>query len=84
MTLTPPERDETVGIEVKVYENGEVVHKALFDTVEEASMFAESWTERVPGARCEIEDLSHDHTAWEAVESDTALDDLYPSGSASE
>ena len=78
MALTPPDRDETLGFEVLVSENGDIVHTALFDTIEEAEEFAESWSERVPGAHCEIEDRSKDHTAFEVVETDTARDEDYP------
>ena len=78
MSLTPPDRDEALAFEVAVQENGEVVQTAVFASLEEAEMFAENWTERVPGAHCEIEDRSHDHTAWEAVEADTAPDQEYP------
>ena len=78
MSLTPPERDETFGFEVLVSEDGDVVHTAIFDTLEEAEQFSENWTERVPAAHVEIEDRSKDHTAWEVVEIDTALDEDYP------
>ena len=78
MSLTPPERDETLAFEVTVQENGEIVQTAAFDTLEEAERFAENWTERVPEARYEIEDRSRDHSAWEAVEADTAPDQEYP------
>ena len=79
MSLTPSEREETLRFEVSVYEYDELVQTSLFETLGEAEMFAEDWTDRVPGARCDIEDLSHDHTAWEEVERDTALDEDYPS-----
>lgn len=78
MSLSPTDRDETLAFEVTVRENGEIVQTAVFDTLEEAEMFAERWTERVPEAHCQIEDRSHDHTAWEAVEAETALDREYP------
>lgn len=78
MSLTPADRDETLAFEVTVQENGETVQTAVFDSLEEAEMFVESWTERVPEAHCQIEDRSQDHTAWEAVEADTALDLEYP------
>ncbi len=78
MALTPPERDETLAFEVIVSEDGAVVHTARFDTLEDAEEFAENWTERVPGAVCEIESRSRDHTAWEVVELDTATDEDYP------
>ncbi len=77
MTLTPSERDETLGYEVIVREDGDVVNRTLFDTLEEAERFAEQWSERVLEAECEIEDRSRDHTGWQAVEVDTAVDEDY-------
>jgi hypothetical protein len=79
MALSPPERDETLAFEVTVEENGKTVQTAVFDSLDEAEMFAENWTERVPGAHCVIEDRSHDHSTWETVQADTALDQAYPS-----
>jgi hypothetical protein len=78
MSLTPPERDETLAFEVTIQEDGETVHTAEFDTLEEAEMFVENWTDRVPHAVGQIEHRSHDHTAWEIVEADTALEQDYP------
>lgn len=78
MSLTPPERDETLAFEVTVQEDGKTVQTQEFDTLEEAERFIENWTEQVPNATCQIEHRSHDHTAWEVVEADTALDQEYP------
>ena len=47
MSLTPSEREETLGFEVSVYENDELVQTTLFETLGEAEMFAENWTDRV-------------------------------------
>lgn len=70
-----PERDEVPVFEVTITEDGEVVNTSMFATLEEAEAFLEAWTERVPGARGEIEHSSHDHTAWEVVQTDTAGDE---------
>ncbi len=65
--------------EVTVYEDGSVVSCTSFETLQEAEVFAEGWTERVPGATFEIEDPSHDHSAWEAVAADVPLEFEAPS-----
>ncbi len=65
--------------EVTVHEDGSIVSTASFETLEEAEMFAEEWTERVPGATFQIEDRSHDHSAWEAVAADVPLEYDAPS-----
>lgn len=78
MSLIPQERDENLIFEVTIHNGGQVAETASFETLQEAEMFAENWGEQVPGARYEIEDRSHDHTAWEAVATDTALDSDFP------
>jgi len=80
MSLSPTEFDQPPSIEVTVFEDGDVAQTALFETLAEAEVFAERWSERGPGVYCEIEDRSHDHTAWQAVGADTALDEDYPTG----
>ena len=80
MSLTPQDREELLGFEVSAYEGGALVQSQVFDTLQEAEQFAETWTEQMPSARIEIEDRTRDHTAWEAVEADTALEDEYPPG----
>jgi len=60
--------------EVTIHEDGAATESASFETLQEAEMFAEEWTEQVPDATFEIEDRSHDHTAWEAMATDTALE----------
>ena len=64
--------------EVTIYEEGAAIARASFDTLGEAETFAETWTEQVPAATFEIDDRSQDHTAWEAVAADTALDSDAP------
>lgn len=81
MSLTPPDRDETLSFGVTVREDGAVVNRSRFETLEEAERFAEEWTEALVGAECEIEDLSPDHTGWQAVETDTAMGEEYPRAS---
>lgn len=78
MTPKPAEPDEFPRVEVRIYEDGELIHTALFDNLEPAEAFAEEWTERVPGARAEFEDVAHTHTLYEAVEDDTALPEDHP------
>lgn len=78
MSLTPADRDENLGFEVQVYEEGRLVQRSAFATLDEAEVFAEEWSDRVPGARVEIETSSHDHDTWELVEDDTAVAEDYP------
>jgi hypothetical protein len=54
-----------------------MVHVGLFDDLETAEAFADEWTERVPGARAELDELSG-KPLDEIVEADTALADDYP------
>lgn len=65
--------------EVTVYEDGAVVSCTSFETLQEAEVFADAWTEQVPGATFEIEDRSNDHSAWEAVAADLPFEFEAPS-----
>ncbi len=71
------DREGTPRIEVRIFENGEVVHVGLFDDLETAEAFADEWTERVPGARAELDELSG-KPLDEIVEADTSLPEDYP------
>lgn len=64
--------------EVTVYEDGTAVETVEFATLEEAERFSEERSERLPAANCVIEDRTRDHTAWQAVEDDTAVAEDYP------
>ena len=63
--------------EVVVHRDGTTREPIRFDTLEEAECYAERVTEWIPGARCVIESRMRDHTAWEDVALDTALDEDY-------
>jgi hypothetical protein len=71
------DRERTPRIEVRIFENGEVVHVGRFDDLETAEAFADEWTERVLGARAEFEELSG-RSLDEIVEADTAIAEDYP------
>jgi hypothetical protein len=48
MSLTPPERDETLAFDVSVYENGDFMQREHFDSLAEAEMLAENWRSGCP------------------------------------
>ncbi len=74
MTFDP---DQSARIEVRIFENGKQVHVGSFDDLGTAEAFADEWTERVPGARAEFQELSG-QSLDETVATDTALTDDYP------
>jgi len=78
MSLAESGQDNELGFEVVIHEDDALVHRSVFDTLEEAEALAEEWCERVPTAHFVIEDRSGDHEAWELAAADTALDEAYP------
>ena len=83
MPAKPADPDEDPRFEVTITEKGVVVNTSIFDNIEEAEAFAEQWTDRVPHAHADIETVSHDHTAWQLVEDDTAVGEDYPRAGSS-
>jgi hypothetical protein len=68
MAEIPLDPDEAPKVEVKIFEEGQLVNTSTFSTLEAAEAFAEEWTDRVPGAHAEFEDLAHTHSLYEIVE----------------
>jgi hypothetical protein len=74
----PTFSDDEHYVEVSVYEDGELVHMARFDDLDTAEAFADEWTDRVPGARADLEELGSGSPLTEIVQQETPLADEYP------
>lgn len=61
------ERDETPTIEVRVFRHGELVHRQLCESEEEAGDVVAAWTER-DDVECEVEDMSARHQLGDVLE----------------
>ena len=73
------ERDETPTIEVRVFRHGELVHRELCESEEQASLVVDEWSE-LDGIECEVDDLSVRHRPGDILEPEPAelLEDAYP------
>lgn len=73
------ERDETPTVEVRVYRHGELVHRELCESEEQAALVIEEWSE-MDGVECEVDDLSVRHEPGDILEPEPAelLDEDYP------
>ena len=52
--------DETPTMEVRVFQNGRLVHRELCESDEQAALVVEAWSE-LEGVECEVDDLSSRH-----------------------
>jgi flavodoxin len=73
------ERDEAPTIEVRVFRHGELVHRELCESEEQASLVIDEWAE-LDGVECEVDDLSVRHRPGEIMEPEPAevRDEGYP------
>lgn len=73
------ERDETPTVEVRVYRHGDLVHRELCESEEQAALVIEEWSE-LDGVECEVDDLSVRHEPGDILEPEPAelLDEDYP------
>jgi hypothetical protein len=73
------ERDETPTIEVRVFRHGDLVHRELCESEEQAALIIDEWSE-LDGIRCEVDDLSVHHHPGEIAEPEPAelREDAYP------
>lgn len=73
------ERDAAPTIEVRVFRHGDLVHRELCESEEQAALVVEAWGE-LDGVECEVDDLSVRHRAGEVFEPDLAelRDEDYP------
>lgn len=60
MTDTIAYGDDTPTIEVRVFQEGKLVHRELCESEEQAGLVIETWSE-LEGVECEVEDLSAHH-----------------------
>lgn len=65
------ERDEAPTIEVRVYRHGDLVHRELCESEEQAALVIEEWSE-LDGVECEVDDLSVRHEPGEILEPEPA------------
>jgi hypothetical protein len=72
-------RDETPTIEVRVFRHGELVHRELCESEEQASLVIDEWSE-LDGIECEVDDLSVHHEPGEILEPEPAelREETYP------
>lgn len=61
------ERDETPTVEVRVYRHGELVHRELCESDEQAALVIDEWAE-LDGVDCEVDDLSVHHRQGDVLE----------------
>ena len=61
------ERGETPTVEVRVFRHGELIHTALCESEEQASLVVDEWAE-LEGVECEVEDLSVHHRPGDVLE----------------
>jgi hypothetical protein len=73
------EQAETPTVEVRVFRHGELVHRELCESEEQASLVIEEWSE-LDGVECEVDDLSVRHRPGEILGPEPAelRDEDYP------
>ena len=73
------ERDEAPTVEVRVFRHGELVHRELCESEEQASLVIDQWSE-LDGVECEVDDLSVRHRPGEILGPEQAeqRDEEYP------
>ena len=65
------ERDEVPTLEVRVFRHGELVHRELCESEEQASLVIDEWAE-LDGVECDVDALSIRHRPGEIMESENA------------
>ena len=73
------ERNEVPTLEVRVFRHGELVHRELCESEEQASLVIDRWSE-LDGVECEVDDLSVRHRPGEILGPEPAelRDEDYP------
>lgn len=61
------ERDENPAVEVRVYRHGELIHRQLCESEDEAAGVVDHWAD-VEGVVCEVDDLSVHHHLEDILE----------------
>lgn len=86
MTDTVAYGDETPTIEVRVYQEGQLVHQELCESEEQAALVAGTWSE-LAGVECVVEDLSTHHGPEDVLApepGEAAVEDDYRAGREAE
>ncbi len=65
------QRDEVPTIEVRVFRHGDLVHRELCESEEQASLVVDEWAEQ-EGIECEVDDLSVRHRPGDILEPELA------------
>jgi len=65
------ETGETATIEVRVFRHGELVHRELCESEQQASLVVDEWAE-MDGVTCEVDDLSVRHRPGQILEPEPA------------
>jgi hypothetical protein len=65
------ERDEAPTIEVRVFRHGELVHRELCESEEQAALVVDEWAE-LDDVECEVDDLSVRHRPGDILEPELA------------
>ena len=60
-------QDETPSVEVRVFRYGELIHRELCTSEDQASSVADAWSE-LEGVECLVDDLSAGHKAGDILE----------------
>ena len=67
MSDVPFDGDEAPTVEVRLYRQGELIHRELCQSEEQADLIIEAWSE-MDGVSFEVDDLSARHTQGENSE----------------
>jgi hypothetical protein len=80
------EPEETPTVEVRVYRDGQLVHRELCESDDQAALVVEAWND-VEGTEFEVDDLSSHHRPDQILDleaPDARDNDAYPTERASE
>ena len=69
----PRQPGDVAPVEVRLYRNGDLAHRQLCESAEEAGSVVEQWAERGI-TRVDIDDLSSHHTPEEILEPERFVD----------
>lgn len=81
----PQDHGETPTIEVRVYRDGQLVERELYESEDQAALAVEAWAE-IEGVECEVDDLSIRHRPGDILEPELAEleTDEYPRAAETE
>lgn len=75
----PQDHGETPTIEVRVYRDGRLAERELYESDDQAALAVEAWSE-IEGVECEVDDLTIRHYPGDILEPEPAEPDIdeYP------